>query len=106
MAANTVTITLSTDDRDRLLALLMADAPAKADPKPADPKPVPAAKKGKVLTRKSREAFVKANAWAKGMSTAAIREAIEGGHEVKGGWTLPTGARREAIRAYKAAQEG
>lgn len=42
----------------------------------------------RVLSKATRAAFVADNAWAKGMSTLAITEAVLEGETVKGGWTL------------------
>ncbi len=67
---------------DRLLALLEGSAPAKVT-RPVTPKAKPAPKARKApakkapaktrhLTRKNRAEFVKAHAWAKGLSTQVI----------------------------------
>lgn len=57
----------------RVAAVVKADAPAKAH---------------KAVCKANREAFVKQNAWAKGLSTLAICEAMLAGQSVKGAWTV------------------
>ena len=61
----------------------------------------------KVLTKSTRPEFVAENAWAAGMSTSDIRKALSAPkpHAFVGEWTLPTGAHKAAIRAYKDAVE-
>lgn len=76
MSNNTVTRTefnALKSDVSKILVLLEGGAPAKATPKPARKAPAKkAAPKATTLTRKTRPAFVKANPWAKGLSTQCI----------------------------------
>jgi hypothetical protein len=92
--------------RDEMLTMFAAfldtQAPAKAEA--AAPAPVPAKTvRTKVLTRSTREAFVKQNPTFAGKSTREIREAIEAGAKVKGAWSLPTGIAKEKRAAAIAA---
>lgn len=85
---STVTLTLSTADRDRLVALLMADvdpsAPAKAAPKAKKA----AAPKGRALTKANRKEFVALNPEFAGWSTNEIALALLDGYEAVGGFVV------------------
>lgn len=88
---------------DRILAAVEARTPAAVVPEAPAPAPAPA-RTTKVLNRTNLRAF-KATKAGKAYAGVSCADILEGRSPMPKGFHAPTGARKAAIQAWKAAQE-